>query len=150
MHDTIARIISAIEPSQFQDSFINLMKEAELSTQGEIIAVDGKKVRRSYDKKGKQGAIHMVSVFAAENGVVLGQVKTYEKSNEITAIPDLLSKLDIKGAVVIIKEWEKRKGWLYICLVLIRFPYSISHSLFVYITFLYQGFIELFLPIFYF
>jgi len=78
------------------------MKEAEISTQGEIIAVDGKTVRRSYDKKGKQGAIHMVSAFAAENGVVLGQVKTYEKSNEITAIPDLLTKLDIKGAVVTI------------------------------------------------
>ncbi len=102
VHDTIARIISAIEPSQFQDCFINWMKDAELSTQGEIIAVDGKTVRRSYDKKGKQGAIHMVSAFAAGNGVVLGQVKTYEKSNEITAIPDLLSKLDIKGAVVTI------------------------------------------------
>lgn len=102
VHDTIARIISAIEPSQFQECFINWMKEAEINTQGEIIAVDGKTVRRSFDKKGKQGAIHMVSAFAAENGVVLGQVKTYEKSNEITAIPDLLSKLDIKGAVVTI------------------------------------------------
>ena len=102
VHDTIARIISAIEPSEFQRCFINWMKDAELNTQGEVVAVDGKTVRRSYDKKGKQGAIHMVSAFAAENGVVLGQVKTYEKSNEITAIPDLLSMLDIKGAVVTI------------------------------------------------
>lgn len=110
VHDTIARIISAIEPSQFQDCFINWMKEAELSTQGEIIAVDGKTVRRSFNKKGKQGAIHMVSAFAAENGVVLGQVKTYEKSNEITAIPDLLSKLDIKGAVVTIDAMGCQKA----------------------------------------
>tara|TARA_R110002167_G_scaffold1767_1_gene8478 strand:+ start:36377 stop:37501 length:1125 start_codon:yes stop_codon:yes gene_type:complete len=110
VHDTIARIISAIEPSQFQDCFINWMKEAEISTQGEIIAVDGKTVRRSYDKKSKQGAIHMVSAFAAENGVVLGQVKTYEKSNEITAIPDLLSKLDIKGAVVTIDAMGCQKA----------------------------------------
>jgi predicted transposase YbfD/YdcC len=98
VHDTIARIISAIEPSQFQTCFINWMKEAAINTQGKIIAVDDKTLRRSYDKKGKQGAIHMVSAFAAENGVVLGQVKTHEKSNKITAIPDLLSKLVIKEA----------------------------------------------------
>ena len=110
VHDTIARIISAIEPSQFQDCFINWMKEAELSTQGEIVAIDGKTVRRSHDKKGKKSAIHMVSAFAAENGVVLGQVKTYEKSNEITAIPDLLSKLEIKGAVVTIDAMGCQKA----------------------------------------
>ena len=110
VHDTIARIISSIEPSLFQDCFINWMKEAEINTQGEVIAVDGKTVRRSYDNKGKQGAIHMVSAFAAENGVVLGQVKTDEKSNEITAIPDLLSKLDIKGAVVTIDAMGCQKA----------------------------------------
>lgn len=102
VHDTIARIISAIEPEQFQTCFISWMKAAQLSTQGEVIAVDGKTVRGSHDKKNKRSAIHMVSAFAAENGVVLGQVKTDEKSNEITAIPDLLSKLDIKGAIVTI------------------------------------------------
>jgi predicted transposase YbfD/YdcC len=110
VHDTIARIISAIEPDQFQNCFINWMKGAEINTQGEIIAVDGKTVRRSYDKKSKQGAIHMVSAFAAENGVVLGQVKTHEKSNEITAIPDLLSKLGIKGAVVTIDAMGCQKA----------------------------------------
>jgi predicted transposase YbfD/YdcC len=110
VHDTIARIISAIEPSQFQACFINWMKAAEISTQGEIIAVDGKTVRGSYDKKGKQSAIHMVSAFAAENGVVLGQIKTHEKSNEITAIPDLLSKLNIKGAVVTIDAMGCQKA----------------------------------------
>ncbi len=76
------------------------MKETEINIQVEIIAVDGKTVRRSYDKKGKLGAIHIVSAFTAENGVVLGQVNTYEKSNEVTAIPDSLSKLDIKGSTI--------------------------------------------------
>ena len=110
VHDTIARVISAIEPEQFHDCFIQWMKSAELSTQGEIIAIDGKTVRRSYDKQSKQAAIHMVSAFAAENGVVLGQVKTSEKSNEITAIPELLSKLDIKGAVVTIDAMGCQKS----------------------------------------
>jgi predicted transposase YbfD/YdcC len=110
VHDTIARIILAIAPTQFQDCFINWMKDAEINTQGEIIAVDGKAVRGSYDKKNKQGAIHMVSAFAAENGVVLGQVKTHEKSNEITAIPDLLSKLEIKGAVITIDAMGCQKA----------------------------------------
>lgn len=110
VHDTIARVISAIEPEQFQDCFIQWMKSAEMSTQREIIAIDGKTVRRSYDKRSKQAAIHMVSAFAAENGVVLGQVKTSEKSNEITAIPDLLSKLDIKGAVVTIDAMGCQKS----------------------------------------
>lgn len=110
VHDTIARIISAIEPEQFQDSFIQWMKSAEVSSLGEIIAIDGKTVRRSYDKGSKQAAIHMVSAFAAENGVVLGQVKTADKSNEITAIPDLLSKLDIKGAVVTIDAMGCQKA----------------------------------------
>ena len=102
VHDTIARIISSIEPSLLQECFINWMTSAELETQGEIVAVDGKTVRRSFDNKDKRNAIHMVSAFAAENGVVLGQIKTEEKSNEITAIPELLSKLDIKGAIVTI------------------------------------------------
>ncbi len=86
------------------------MKAAELSTEKEVIAVDGKTVRRSYDSKNKLGAIHMVSAFAAENGVVLGQIKTDEKSNEITAIPSLLEKLDIKGAVVTIDAMGCQKA----------------------------------------
>ncbi len=72
------------------------MKAAHIATQGEVIAIDGKTVRGSYDKQSKKNAIHMVSAFAANNGVVLGQIKTAEKSNEITAIPQLLDLLDIK------------------------------------------------------
>ena len=87
VHDTIARIISAIEPTQFQDCFINWMKDAEIKTQGEIIAVDGKTVRGSYDNKSKQGAIHMVSAFAAENGVVLGKLKHMKNKMKLPPFP---------------------------------------------------------------
>ena len=75
------------------------MKDCHEISCGSVIAIDGKTVRRSYDKSRRQGAIHMVSAFSAANELVLGQVKTDEKSNEITAIPELLNLLDIKGKV---------------------------------------------------
>lgn len=102
VHDTIARVISAIAPDKLQHCFISWMKAAHIATKGEVIAIDGKTVRGSYDKQSKKNAIHMVSAFAANNGVVLGQIKTAEKSNEITAIPQLLDLLDIKGSIVTI------------------------------------------------
>ena len=98
--DTIARVISKICPEQLQSCFINWMSSASKSSRGKIIAIDGKRLRRSYDTKKRKSAIHMVSAFAAENGVVLGQIKTEEKSNEITAIPELLKLLDISGSIV--------------------------------------------------
>ena len=78
------------------------MKAVEEATNGKIVAVDGKTLRHSYDKKKRKAAIDMVSAFAAENGVVLGQIKVDNKSNEITAIPALLELLDIKGCIVTI------------------------------------------------
>jgi len=98
--DTIARVISQICPQQFQQCFINWMKSASKSSCGKVIAVDGKRLRRSYDSKKRKSAIHMVSAFAVDNGVVLGQIKTDDKSNEITAIPELLKLLDISGSIV--------------------------------------------------
>jgi predicted transposase YbfD/YdcC len=100
--DTIARIISVIKPEELQNCFINWMKAVEEATNGKVVAVDGKTLRHSYDKKKRKAAIHMVSAFAAENGVVLGQIKVDSKSNEITAIPALLELLDIKGCIVTI------------------------------------------------
>lgn len=100
--DTIARIISVIKPEELQNCFINWMKAVEEATNGKVVAVDGKTLRHSYDKKKRKAAIHMVSAFAAENGVVLGQIKVDDKSNEITAIPALLELLDIKGCIVTI------------------------------------------------
>ena len=68
----------------------------------DVVAIDGKRIRRSYDTRAGKSAIHMVSAFASGQGVCLGQVSTDEKSNEITAIPKLLKKLDIKGCTVTI------------------------------------------------
>ena len=78
------------------------MGDAVKLSGGEIIAVDGKTQRRSHDRKRGLKALHMVSAWASRNGVVLGQVKTEEKSNEITAIPVLLEKLELSGSIVTI------------------------------------------------
>ena len=102
VHDTIARVISQINPKQFQKSFICWMASCHVATAGDVIAIDGKTVRRSFDKNKKQGAIHMVSAFSTANKVVLGQLKTATQTNEITAIPELLNLLVIKGCIVTI------------------------------------------------
>lgn len=82
VHDTIARIISRIQPEQFQNAFVRWMQATSERTDGELIAIDGKTLRSSYDRDSRQSTIHMVSAFAAENRLVLGQVKTDAKSNE--------------------------------------------------------------------
>ena len=74
---------------------------AQLS-KGEVIALDGKRLRRSYDLSNNQSAIHMVSAWASQNNLVLGQLKVEDKSNEITAIPKLLSVLELNGCIVTI------------------------------------------------
>ncbi|QNT07985.1 ISAs1 family transposase [Marinomonas arctica] len=99
-HDTIARIISRLNTTQFRQCFIGWAKSVSKRTFGEVIAIDGKTLRSSYNRENRQSAIHMVSAFATQNGVVMGQIKTEEKSNEITAIPALLRLLDIKGCLV--------------------------------------------------
>ena len=99
-YSTIAKVVSVVDPEQFQYSFIEWMKSCHEVTNGEVIAIDGKTARRSFDKGKSKGAIHMVSAFSAENNVVLGQVKTADKSNEITAIPELLDLLEITGCLV--------------------------------------------------
>lgn len=100
--DTIARIMGHVNPKELQNCFINWMAAANVATEGQIIPIDGKRVRGSYDNKKGQSAIHMVSAFVAGNNVVLGQLKTIEKSNEITAIPALLDLLEVKGCIVTI------------------------------------------------
>lgn len=100
--DTIARVMSALNPKQLQTCFVNWMKAASDVSQGDIVSIDGKTVRHSFDRKNKKRAIHMVSAFARKNGVVLAQKKTVEKSNEIIAIPELLELLDLHGCIVTI------------------------------------------------
>ncbi len=100
--DTLARVISSLHPQAFQQCFIQWMQAAHDITAGQIVAIDGKTVKRSFDKRRNKSAIHMISAFASANGVVLGQKKTADKSNEITAIPALLELLALKGCIVTI------------------------------------------------
>jgi hypothetical protein len=76
------------------------MQSVSSRTNGELIAIDGKVLRGSYNRTEHRSAIHIVSAFSSVNGVVLGQVKTDAKSNEITAIPELIKMLDIKGCLI--------------------------------------------------
>lgn len=99
VHDTIARVISCVSPQKFHECFINWMKECH-TTDEDVIAIDGKTLRGSYDKSRRRGAIHVISAFSSMSGVVLGQLKTAEKSNEITAMPELIDLLDLKGKIV--------------------------------------------------
>ena len=101
-HDTFGRVFSLIDPEEFQESFHSWAQSIHELMDGQVIAVDGKQVRGSKDGfLGKQ-AIYMVSAWAEANELVLGQRKVDEKSNEITAIPELLKILDISGCIVTI------------------------------------------------
>ena len=99
-HDTFERLFARLRPEQLQQCFLNWVQAVFNITDGQLINLDGKTLRGSYDRGGKQGMIHMVSAWASENRLVLGQRKVNEKSNEITAIPELLRILDLNGAVV--------------------------------------------------
>jgi predicted transposase YbfD/YdcC len=101
-HDTFNRLFARIETEQFQNSFISWMRSASELIGGQVIAIDGKVVRRSHDNGIGKSAIDMVSAWATANQMVLGQVKVDEKSNEITAIPILLDALNIAGCIVTI------------------------------------------------
>lgn len=99
-HDTFGKVFALIDPKEFQTSFLDWVQEIAEITRGQLIAIDGKTVRRSHDRTNGKKAIHLVSAWASKNGVVLGQVKVDDKSNEITAIPELLKMLDICGCIV--------------------------------------------------
>jgi len=99
-HDTFGRVFARIDEGQFQTCFINWMTAVMHKTKGEVFAIDGKKLRRSHDKTKGKNAIHMVSAWATENRLVLAQSKVDEKSNEITAIPELLKVLELSGCIV--------------------------------------------------
>lgn len=101
-HDTFNRVFRLLDPVQFQACFLSWMQAVAAETQGEVVAIDGKTLRRSFDKGSAKRAIHMVSAWATETGVVLGQRKVDAKSNEITAIPELLELLALKGCIVTI------------------------------------------------
>jgi predicted transposase YbfD/YdcC len=101
-HDTLGRVFSRLDPSQLQDSFLSWVKAVNQLTQGQVIAIDGKTLRHSYEDREGKAAIHMVSAWATANRLVLGQRKVDDKSNEITAIPELLKVLSIEGCIITI------------------------------------------------
>ena len=101
-HDCIARVMSRLPGEEVSRCFVRWVQSVSELTEGEIVSIDGKTARRSFDGHGKMGAIHMVSAWANQAVLSLGQVKTQEKSNEITAIPRLLEMLELKGCIVTI------------------------------------------------
>lgn len=101
-HDTIGRFYRRLDPEGFEECFSRWMKSACRQVEEEVVAIDGKELCGSYDRHSNKAALHMVSAWASENRLSLGQVKTEEKSNEITAIPELLEALDVSGCVVTI------------------------------------------------
>ena len=108
-HDTFGRILEKINPNEFQNCFMGWIESVTKITKGQVIAIDGKTLRRSHDKSNDKKAIHMISAWASSNKIVLGQLKTKEKSNEITAIPNLLKLLDISGCIVTIDAMGTQK-----------------------------------------
>ena len=100
--DTFARVFARLDPDRFRECFTQWVSSIHGLTQGQVVAIDGKTVRRSHDSRTGQEAIHMVSAWASENSLVLGQTRTDAKSNEITAIPRLLEMLELKGCIVTI------------------------------------------------
>jgi len=115
--DTFRRFFRRLEPKVFKECFIawvkslqqNITRDASVQTK-QCVAIDGKSIRRSYDTASETSSIHMVAAWASESGLVLGQVKVNEKSNELTAIPQLLELIDLKGAVVTIDAMGCQKN----------------------------------------
>jgi predicted transposase YbfD/YdcC len=114
--DVFRRVLMALKPGAFQACFatwLQSLRAAAATATGvkqPVLAIDGKTVRRSHDRKNGLGALHSVSVWASDFGLSLGQVACAEKSNEITAIPELLRLVDIKGAIITIDAMGTQKA----------------------------------------
>ncbi len=100
-HDTFNRVFSSIDSQQFESCFVQWVTSLAKLSKGQVVAIDGKTIRGAKEH-GKKSLVHMVSAWACENNLVLGQIKVNEKSNEITAIPDLLDLLSLEGTIVTI------------------------------------------------
>lgn len=100
-HDQLGYIFMALDTEQFQQCFIDWVSAVKKAVKG-VVAIDGKTLRRSFDKAGGKAAIHMISAWSSQQNLVLGQRKVDGKSNEITAIPELLDLLELKGAIITI------------------------------------------------
>ena len=101
-HDTIARVFARIDPLEFEQCFRDWVKTISELIPGEVISIDGKTAKHSGSKETEQKAIHLVNAWANEQRLVLGQTKVNDKSNEITAIPELIKVLELSGCLVTI------------------------------------------------
>jgi predicted transposase YbfD/YdcC len=101
-HDTFGRVFAALDPAAFEAAFAGWVRAVAPQTAARALAVDGKTLRRSHDRARGRAALHLVSAWADESGLVLGQVAVGDKANEIVAIPELLALLDIRGCTVTI------------------------------------------------
>ena len=99
-HDTFRRVLARLDPDELAQCFLSWTAALSDLSGGDIVAIDGKTLRHSFDRAAATAAIHMVSAWANSHRLVLGQVKVDDKSNEITAIPKLLKMLDFTGATV--------------------------------------------------
>lgn len=99
-HDTFGRFFAALDAEAFQTAFMRWVEDVFRVSRGQVVAIDGKKVRRSHDRTIGKDALHLVNAWATQNGIALGQWKTDADSNEITAIPPLLRQLNVMGCIV--------------------------------------------------
>ena len=98
--DTFQRIFAIIRPKEFERCFINWVKSVVTVPDKEIVSIDGKTLRGTQDSDDNLNVIHMISAWASESQVVLGQIKVNEKSNEIPAVPELLDCIDVKDCII--------------------------------------------------
>ena len=101
-HDTFSRVFARIEPKQFQECFLSWVNSITKKLELEVIAIDGKTMKQSYDRNQSQKPLHIVSAWSASHQLVLGQKKVNKKSNEVTAIPALLELLEIEKTIITI------------------------------------------------
>jgi len=108
-HDAFGDLFALLDPEEFNTAFVEWTQGLRDQVSQEVIAVDGKSMRRSHDKSAGKSMVHTVSAWASKNRLVLGQIATEEKSNEITAIPKLLKLLDLEGCVVTLDAMGAQK-----------------------------------------
>lgn len=108
-HDTFGRVFARLKPGQFQQCFLMWVRAVADVTGNEIVPIDGKKLRRSHDRSSGQRAVELVSAWARANRLMLGQVKVSGESNEITAVPQLLQLLELKGCIVTVDALNCQK-----------------------------------------
>lgn len=109
-HDTISRVFRMIRPDAFQEAFLSWVSGLDFGADGlHVVAIDGKSLRRSHDKKTSESMLHSVAPWSVANRVVLGCQSVDQKSNEITAIPELLKKLELQGAIITMDAMGSQK-----------------------------------------